>query len=214
VRPFSDDLLAQATRLLSAKLPQEILALTCRAVQRLAEVDLLFGSFGTTATWATGVHQRFCGSEWADVGSAQRSALFGVHRAVSRQRGPVMLGRATAATIVDTLRDPDDPSGQVLAIPIVHPRGRLCGCLALCVRSPLSDAATAVVVELASLAALALDNVQRISAARRDRERLSLLAEAAEEAHWDWSPITGEFWWGGGTRFTNPEPGMGNIALE
>lgn len=200
MKPFADDLLAQATRLLGAKVPQEILTLTCREAQRLAKVELLFGSFGTSANWAMGLHQRFRDSRRTDVQPAQRSALFGAHRAASRQRGPVELGRAEAATIVDTLCESGDPERRVMVFPIVHRQGRLCGSLALCLRSPLSDEATGLVVELSGLAALALDNVQRISAARRDRERLSLLAEAAEEGLWDWSPETGEFWWGGGVQ--------------
>jgi PAS domain-containing protein len=48
------------------------------------------------------------------------------------------------------------------------------------------------------LRAAGVDNVLRISSARRDRERLRLLEEAAEEVLWDWSPDTGEFRCGGG----------------
>lgn len=200
MRPFSDALLAHTKRLLSAQLPQEILALTCQEVQRLTGVELVFGSLGTTTTWSTGVHQRFRGFEGVDVPPQQQSALFGVYRAVSRERAPVTFTRDTSATIVDALCDGEEPARLVTAFPVIHPRGRLSGCLSLCLRSLLSEDATGLVAELASVAALALENVQRISSARRDRERLNLLAEAAEEALWDWSPDTGEFWWGGGVQ--------------
>lgn len=196
--PFVDDLLAQSTRLLGATAIDEVLALTCREVQRLAGVEALFGSVGESTSWAAGVHQRFRGPERTDAGSAEVSALFAVHRAVSRQRGPVRLARPTDATIVDALCDGSTPACDVMAFPIVHPRGRLSGCLAVCVTVPFSGDVTAFVAQLATLAGLALENVQRIASARRDRERLRLLAEAAEEALWDWSPDTGEFWWGGG----------------
>lgn len=197
--PFVDELRVQATQLLGVRASEEVLAVTCPAVLRLAGAGAVFGSLGTSSAWATGVHRQFRASGQADVGPAQRSAMFAVHRAVSRQRGPATLTRASEATIVEALCGADAPA-MVLAFPIVHRRGHLCGCLALCAGEPLSDDVTAAVVELASLAALALDNVQRISSARRDRERLSLLAEAAEEALWDWSPETGEFWWGGGVQ--------------
>lgn len=198
MRPFVDDLLAQSTRLLGATAPEEVLTLTCREVQRRTGVERVFGSVGARATWQAGLHQAFRSSERADVNPPQRSALFAVHRALSRQRGPVRLARATDQTIVHALCGADAHGCEVMAFPIVQPRHRVAGCLALCATGPLTEALTAYVSELARLAALALDNVLRIASARRDRERLRLLAEAAEDALWDWSPDTGEFWWGGG----------------
>lgn len=191
-------LLAHATQLLGATAAEDVLALTCSAVQRLTSVELVFGSVATSAAWAAGLHKRFRGPEQALVDAAQRSALFAVHRALSHRRGPVTLSREADPTIVDALCGADGASLGVVAIPILHTRGRLCGLIALCPAERLGDDAMAAVTELASLATLGLDNVQRISSARRDRERLRLLAEAAEEALWDWSRDSGEFWWGGG----------------
>lgn len=200
MKAHADELLAQATRLLGATTSQDVLLLTCREVQRIAGVERLFGSLATSSAWASGIHQRFHREECAAIGPRERSALFAVHRAVARQRGPVRLARPAAATVVDALCGRDGRHGSVLAVPILHPRGRLNGCLALCVEGPWPAAIEAFATEIGGLAALAFENVQRILSARRDRERLNLLAEAAEEALWDWEPATGEFWWGGGVQ--------------
>ena len=198
--PFAGDLLALSRQLLGAQAPDQVLEHVCRALQRLAGVDLLFVSVGQSANWATGLHLRFQASGRDCAGSAERSALFAVHRAVSRYREPVTLAAPAYATVVDSLSGKDGQTSEVLAVPIIHRKGRLSGCLALCARTPLGDDVRAVVTEVAELAALALESVQRLAVARRYRERLSLLAEAAEEALWDWAPDTGEFWWGGGVQ--------------
>ncbi len=190
-------LLAHAQRLLAARTSTEVLVLTCREVQRVAGADRLFGSFGTSAGWSAGERQRFDGAEQAALSPAQHSALFAVHRALARDGAPVVLEHDAHVTISDALC----AAKFVHAVPIMQPQHRrLCGLLALCIEAPLDERAIDAIQQVASLAAVALENVQRISSAQRDRERLSLLAEAAEEAHWDWSPDTGEFWWGGGVQ--------------
>lgn len=203
-----DGLLALATQLLNARTSAQVLDLTCREVGRLAGVDLIFGSLSESATWTAGVHHQVRGLERTDATPAQRSALFAVHRAVSRERGPLTLQRPAYTTALDALCGKDAQSSLV-AIPIIQRRGGLCGCFALCVKVPLSDDVMHAVTELARLAAAAFENVQRIAFAQRHRERLNLLAEAAEEALWDWSPDTGEFWWGGGVQTL-----MGDVLIQ
>lgn len=193
-------LLAYATRLLGVKTSVEILTATCQEVQRFADVSVVFGSLGSSASWTSGLHFNCSGAAFGRTTPAQRSALFGVHRAVSRERAPVILDDANS-TIVRALCGEDaKASCIVLALPIIHQSGRISGLLAICKPDSFSPDAITTLVEFSALAARALDNVQQITSARRDRERLYLLAEAAEEALWDWMPASGEFWWGGGVQ--------------
>ncbi|MGE3547100.1 MAG: ATP-binding protein, partial [Kofleriaceae bacterium] len=82
-------------------------------------------------------------------------------------------------------------------VPVIHRTGRVWGELALIGEAAI-DAGAAGLSELAQLTTIALENAQRLAFARRDQDRLVLLAEATEDALYDWDFDTCQFWWGGG----------------
>jgi hypothetical protein len=79
---------------------------------------------------------------------------------------------------------------------VIHRTGRLWGELVLIGAGPFDR--TAELGTLARLATAALENAQRLAFARRDQDRLLLLAEATDDALYDWSFDQRDFWWGGG----------------
>ncbi|HWO17585.1 MAG TPA: ATP-binding protein [Kofleriaceae bacterium] len=135
-----------------------------------------------------------------ELSDAARSAMFAIHRRLAEQRGPLTLepGAATAAIFAGLSLGEDT---AIYALPILHRTGRLWGELALVFEArpprPPGDATLAALHELARSTTAALENAQRLAIARRDQDRLLLLAQAAEEALWDWNLDTREFWWSG-----------------
>ena len=130
---------------------------------------------------------------------AARSAMFAIHRKLAGKRepmlleldgaeGPIFAGLALAA------------GAALYAVPLVQRAGRLWGEIVLVFDAPpgLAPPAIAGLEALATSTMSALENAQRLAFARRDQDRLLLLAEAAEEALWDWNLDTRELWWGGG----------------
>ena len=64
---------------------------------------------------------------------------------------------------------------------------------------------------------IALENAQRLAFARRDQDRLLLLAEATDDALYDWNFDTRDFWWGGGILKllgSDADPDRDHAALE
>jgi signal transduction histidine kinase len=141
------------------------------------------------------------GEQPVELTDAARSAMFAIHRRLAERRAPMTIEPGAAAAAIFTgLGLPPDTT--IYALPIVHRTGRLWGEIVLVFAAapplPLGDTALAALHELALSTTAALENAQRLAFARRDQDRLQLLAEAAEEALWDWNLDTREFWWGGG----------------
>lgn len=132
----------------------------------------------------------------------ESSALFAIHRRLAGPRVPLILRRNDdTAAICDSLLPA--AGGHLLAVPLLHRSRRLHGALVVGCDAPGGVAAPDETLEnelmgLADLAVAAMESAQRLHLARRDQERLQLLAEASEEALWDWNLEREDYWWGGG----------------
>jgi signal transduction histidine kinase len=140
--------------------------------------------------WETGLH---IDSGDRLVTPAARSALFAVHRRLAAQASTLTIKREPETAAIFAGLGCSGAAGVIHAIPIIHRRKRLWGQFVLIGGSPDDG-----VAELARLATVALENAQRLAYARRDQDRLLLLAEATNDALYDWHFDTRDFWWGGG----------------
>jgi signal transduction histidine kinase len=192
-------LLHHTQQLMSLSGPDEILGHSARAARELTGALRALASYALPGPpWLRGVAAGGHGPA-RELTDAARSAMFAIHRKLAGQREPLALELdGAAAPIFAGLAIA--PGTALFAVPLVHRTGRLWGELVLAFEgTPGPDAALiGALKELASSAMGALDNAQRLAFARRDQDRLLLLAEAAEEALWDWNLDTREFWWGGG----------------
>jgi signal transduction histidine kinase/CheY-like chemotaxis protein len=192
-------LLRHAKHLIGVYNPVEILVRSCQEALRVTGSDSAFATCVTARqTWERGTHVAFSGEQRLVSGPA-RSALFAIHRQLSRQRKLLVLqASAEHRAIFEGLSV--DPGGEsaIVAVPIQHRRGQLLGELTVVSPAPqLPETGGELLMEIASIASAALESAYRFVFARRDQERLHLLAEASEEALWDWLPDSGELWWGG-----------------
>ncbi len=129
------------------------------------------------------------------------SAAFAVFRRCANASGPFELPASDETIAVYRGLGADSATdATVWTVPLRNRRHRLVGQLILVVqRDAIARAATrTAVADLADLVAVALEGAHRLAFARRDQDRLLLLAEATEEALWDWDLETNAFWWGGG----------------
>ena len=192
-------LLHHTQRLMALSGPGEILAGSGRVAIELAGARLALASYALPGPpWQRAVTVDREGQSSEATGAA-RSAMFALHRKLAGSRAPMLLelGSGEAPIIAGLAL----PAGAALyAVPLVQRTGRLWGELVLAFDEPpaLAPEVVAGLEELATSTMAALENAQRLAFARRDQDRLLLLAEAAEEALWDWNLDTREFWWGGG----------------
>ena len=166
----------------------------------------VFTSYVTPhAQWSDGIHLALDDvmGEAAAVTPAERSALFAMFRHVSRQREVL---RWDGAGVSDAIRRALWPAEAttLCAMPLIR-GGRIVGVLVVAGGAPQLDALRL----LCDCAASALDNAVRHAAAKRDQERLYLLASATGDAIWDWNLGEADIWWGGGIRRI-----LGDIAVE
>lgn len=161
------------------------------------DTELVFASWSHPGQrWEQGVHIRTGTDNARPVTPAERSGLFAMHRRVAAQGGVVVVQRTTeTSTIFNGLGCPPD-FNVLLGVPLIHRTRQLWGELVIAVRTETS--VPAAVVELVQVAGTALENAQRLAFARRDQDRLLLLAEATNDALYDWDLDRREFWWGGG----------------
>jgi signal transduction histidine kinase len=187
-------LLRHAQRLVTLGGADEILGASCREVIELTGAERVFASCCLPRHgWEHGTHIESDHAVTRRAGGPARSALFAVHRRVVGEAKAIEVARTDeTASIFAGLGCPD-PVATLDAVPLVHRTGRVWGELVLIGAPP-----TEGVSELAQLATIALENAQRLAFARRDQDRLLLLAEATEDALYDWDFDTREFWWGGG----------------
>jgi signal transduction histidine kinase len=177
--------------------PEDVLGASCAEAIALTGAERAFASFALPGrSWERSIHIEADRSGVRPAAPAARSALFAIHRKLSGQRAAIEVARGGAEAIFRGLACGDEVE-VASAVPIVHRNGRLWGELVLIGGEPLASI-EADVVELAHLATCALENGQRLAFARRDQDRLILLAEATDDALYDWDFDTREFWWGGG----------------
>ena len=131
--------------------------------------------------------------------AAVRAAMLELQQQLSDSPAPLAAEPASpalAALVQRTGRE----DALIWAVPLRGHNGGVSGVLA--VLSTVPEAAARI--RSGDLAALgrategALGNAQELTAARRHQERLLLFSDAAEEAIWDWNPVTNQVWWAAG----------------
>lgn len=125
-----------------------------------------------------------------------RSALFALHRKLAAKRETISIERSDATNVLFAGLDCDESIAIIYGVPLVHRTGRLWGNVILIGNQ--TNVAVEGVDELAQIATVALENAQRLAFARRDQDRLLLLAAATDDAMYDWNFDTRDFWWGAG----------------
>lgn len=200
--PSLHRVLEHARQLLGLSNPADILVQTCGEAQHLAGARIALGSYVRPGqAWGAGLHVLLVDGEPRAVPPEAVSAAFAVHRRLAATRGPVELERAGGppGVFAGLSVEPGFQAGAIRAVPLLQRTGRLVGSLLLASAGPEMPALSAPVLpELAELASAALASAERLAAARRDQERLMLLAEVTEEALWDWNVSSNEVWWAGG----------------
>jgi PAS domain S-box-containing protein len=193
----TENLLRHARELVSLGHSEEILGAACRELRAITHSELVYATFcPTSENWMHTLAIEHFGEGTRRAAPEARSALFAVHRHLALRRVAVELRHDDETrAIFKGLRCPEEIE-VVHAIPVIHRTGRLWGELVFAGTPSLAwlDAAIA----LAQLTTVALENSQRLAFARRDQDRLLLIAEATSDALYDWNFDTREFWWGGG----------------
>jgi signal transduction histidine kinase/CheY-like chemotaxis protein/PAS domain-containing protein len=194
-------LLERAKHLSSLLGPDDILSYLCREILALTGATLAVGSYVPVGEpWQRGLHVAVR-ERSTTATPAMISAAFAVHHRLTGRTEPLELRRSDeTAAIFRALSAESGPQALLAAVPILNRRQRLIAQAIVFWGSEdaLVPAVRAEMTDLAILAAIALENAQRLAFARRDQDRLMLLAEATEEALWDWNLETNAFWWGGG----------------
>jgi signal transduction histidine kinase/ActR/RegA family two-component response regulator len=190
-----------ARALLTCSAPEEILRHACREAIRLTQARLCLASHATPGQpWERRANVVVPGG--VEVPPRVSSALFALHRRLASTGGATTVERSDeTAAIFEAIGAlaPGALGAALHVVPIVHRTGRLAGELVIA-GIGADPAGRAALTEVARLAAAAMEGAQRLAFARRDQQRLQLLAEASEEALWDWDVQTSEFWWGGGVQ--------------
>jgi PAS domain S-box-containing protein len=193
-------LLEYAKRIAAASRAEDILSITCREVASSSGAARVYASYCPPGrSWLQATHLEGDRDATRAVSPAPRSALFAIHRRLATRCAFVALRRCDETMTIFRALDPDDAVDEIVAVPIVHRTGRLWGQIVvpgLSADAPAADEA----IELGRYATVALESVQRLAFARRDQDRLLLLAEATDDALYDWDLDARQFWWGGGIR--------------
>jgi signal transduction histidine kinase len=196
--PSYQRLLQHAQRIVALSSGDDILAASCRELVELTGAERVYASCALPRrSWEHGVHIETDHADTRPASRAACSALFALHRRAVTMARPFELPRdESVAAIFGGLACADSVTA-LRVVPIVHRTGRVWGELVVITPGPF-DLALPGLVELAQLATTALENAERLSFARRDQDRLVLLAEATDDALYDWDFDTRDFWWGGG----------------
>jgi signal transduction histidine kinase/ActR/RegA family two-component response regulator len=193
-------LLKHAQQLCTLSSTDDILAEACRGLIALTAAERGFATCRQPGQgWERSSALQSTAQSSHPVTAQARSALFGIHRRVAAARAPIAIARSDETAAMFTGLGCAAGVTSLAALPLVHRSGRLWGEIVL-VGSAV-DALGAEgegIVALTQLATVALENAQRLAYARRDQDRLLLLAEATDDALWDWHVDTRDFWWGGG----------------
>ncbi|MEJ7596964.1 MAG: ATP-binding protein [Kofleriaceae bacterium] len=186
-------LLQHAQRLFTLSNPDDILAATCHEIVALTGATRAFASCSLPRQpWEQGIHLACEGERSQSITPPARSALFALHRRLAQDTRMLKVAREDAEPVFAGLACTE---ATLHVVPIVHRAGRLWGELVLI---GATNPEAPCVLELAQHTTAALENAQRLAFARRDQDRLLLLAEATEDALYDWDIDGGSFWWGGG----------------
>ncbi len=195
--PSTQALLAVVHELAALSSAHEILVAACRGIAAWTGARSVHGSSVMPGqAWERGHHVSARGAEVGCASAPGRSAMFAIQRRLAAQSGPLELHHDDDTQAVFRALSDDAPTRSLHAIPLVHRTGRLCGQFVVVgADAALDPVSLEIVVRHATLA---LENAQRLAFARRDQERLLLLAEATDDALYDHDHDTKEFWWGGG----------------
>jgi signal transduction histidine kinase/ActR/RegA family two-component response regulator/PAS domain-containing protein len=202
-KPASATLLEHAKRFHGLLGADAILEYLCREARQLAGSQLAVASYVSPGeSWQRGVHVAVDVAV-APVTPAMVSATFALHRRLAMKPEPLVLSASDeSAAIFRGLLGGLAVDGQssLWALPLRNRRERLIGQVVLATAAPdaLRSSSAPAILDLLSLASLALETAERLAFARRDQDRLLLLAEATAEALWDWDFESNAFWWGGG----------------
>ncbi len=129
--------------------------------------------------------------------AAVRSALFAIHRRLSRDASSAVFERTPEVDAIFHALVAEGTDG-LIAVPLRTRRGRLTGAIVAGHDGRLgSDEPQGTLETIASLIGPALESAWQHSLARRDQERLQLFSETTDESLWDWNVALGEVWWGG-----------------
>jgi signal transduction histidine kinase len=196
-----------ARKLIGFSNARDVLVCACRETMALARANAAFGTcWASGEPWERGLQ---LGTQAGPPGerpldTRARSALYAVHRRLASTR-PGAAAQCIDISGWDAVREglatAGTPAQSLMAFRLPVPRGSLAAEIVL--TSPHSDAFADLVTrheiaELASLTGTVLESVHRLRLAKRDQERLHILAEASEEALWDWDLLSDQLWWGGG----------------
>jgi signal transduction histidine kinase/CheY-like chemotaxis protein/PAS domain-containing protein len=194
----SATLLAHAESLYSLHSAEDILSYLCRKARDLTGAKVALASYlSSSEPWQRALHVGADSTPTAPM----ISAAFAVNRRLSAKPEPLLIARTEES--ISIFRGFGFDSGaeaSLLAIPLLNRRRRLVGQLVLVAvdGSDFGEANVRATGHLARLAAVSLENANRLAFARRDQDRLQLLSEATDEALWDWNLESNAFWWGGG----------------
>ena len=193
-------LLQHAQQLVTLSSADDILAAASRALLAITGGERALATCQSPGQgWDRGIAQTVTTDAVHAVSARARSALFAIHRRLAVSRAPVVLARCDETAVLFAGLDCAPEVKTIAALPLVHRSGRLWGELVLIGGAGEAlDTAADGVVALTQLTTVALENAQRLAYARRDQNRLLLLAEATDDALWDWNLDTRDFWWGGG----------------
>jgi PAS domain S-box-containing protein len=185
-------LLQHAQHLFGSTSPAHVLAQSCRDAIALMGADVAYATCASPRQpWERGLHVALHGDS-TEVSKAAKSALFALHRRIAARPAPTKLGREAHDGLFRGLA----PSARSLCtIPLMPRKGRLIGELTLLSTGDLD--VTDALIALGATTALALEAAQRLAASKRDQDRMLLLAEATDEALWDWNLDSNQCWWGG-----------------
>ena len=174
-------LLQHARRLFTLSDPEDILAASCREIVALTGATRAFASCCLPRERSEdGIHLASEGDRAEPVTAAACAALLALQGGLPNE--PYALERADAGPIFAGLACSDEIT-RLQVVPIVHRTGQVWGAFVL-IAATAPDAP--LVAELVQHTAAALDNAQHLASARRDQDRLLLLAEATEDALYDW----------------------------
>lgn len=186
-----------AADVISATTVEEALSIACRAALTVGRGYQAHASYvPANHDWSAGTHVR------ADGGPAHPtaiSALFAVQRRLSQAGAALSFRRAPGSETIFAGLSPEEHGAIWLHVAPLHGRrGQILGSIALLHQRELSSDERAGLDEIASVLTAAIRTLVLLARARRDQERLHLMAEATHEALWDWTLATDEVWWGGG----------------
>jgi signal transduction histidine kinase/ActR/RegA family two-component response regulator len=202
--PSFNRLLERASHIVGLSQAADVLVETCREARAMTGAPFALGVYALPRQrWDRG-HHVVVGAKVRPLLGPALSAAFAVHRRLSAAGGPLLLerGEDTHVLLDGLARAEPGWQGKVAcahALPLMHRTGRVVGEIIL-VAPDLETCQEGVeeLPQLAALAAAVIANTERLAMARRDQDRLLLLAETTDEALWDLSLDTGELWWGGG----------------